>query len=239
MDSSYIYSVVRTRTLASALANEADVERLLIASSRDELRTALLESYLSLYVTEDNGWSIDSILESHQLDAIKLLLQISPDPLVMYGYLARYDFHNVRVLTKSSIINIPYQDIVKNMSPLGLYSVEIFYENATQGTLYRLGAELQKAYNQAMTHLEAKEVGKAEMAIDSCYWSYRRNHVEQVNDSFLRSLLALEIDFYNAVVRLRSEVVDSFDYSKSLQSGGFIPVEKFATVESTQNVLSI
>lgn len=239
MDSSYIYSAVRTRTLASMLVNEADVERLLGSSNRDELRSALLDSYLALYVNQSSDWNIDNILESHQLDAVRLLLQISPDPVIIYGLLSKYDFHNARVVAKSNIANFSYEQVVKNMSSLGRYSVEVFYEHASQGTLYRLGSELQKAYTDALSLLEAKEIDKAEFAIDACYWNYRRNHAEFVDDSFVRDLLAIEIDLYNAQVRLRSEVIESFDFSKLLQQGGSLSIDKFISIESTQNALSV
>ena len=237
MDTAYIYSVTRVRTLATALITNADIERLLAATTGEALKQALLDSYLALYIPDSNTWTIDDILEEYELQAVQLVQEITPDSAVLYGHLARYDFHNIRVLSKARTQDLDQPETLSCLSPLGRFPQRVIYEHAMQNTLYGLASELHEAYRQACWHLEAKEVDRAELAIDQAYWKYRCAQAELVDDLFVRSLLAIEIDLHNVSVRLRTETVDHFDWNKAVQPGGSFGVGQFSTIEGLSSVL--
>lgn len=236
MESAYTYSATRVRTLATSLVRLADVERLLVAQNDEDLRTALRESYVASYVP-DGEWQIDAILALHQYEAYQLALSIAPNPEVLCGALARYDFHNIRVLAKARVLNLDYDQTMRELSSLGWHTPQELYAHAVSDTLHRVANEFQYAYQQAYWHTEAGEVDRAEQAVDSAYWQYRSRVAAAADDEFIQQLLRLEIDFYNVRNRLRAEVVDRFDFSKLFQSGGSVPSARFTSAEGARSVL--
>ena len=239
MESAYTYSATQARILASGLLQQADVERLVVAATQDEILGALRESYLAPYLTDeiDSNLQIDAVLLRQQAAAFRLMAGIAPEPEVLRGYASRYDFHNVRVMVKARVADLNHDETMNQLSPLGWYCPESIYTYAVAETLERLAPEFQAGYQQAYWHLEAREGDRAERELDAAYWNYRRRVISEVADPWLQQLLQVEIDLYNACNRLRSEVVDHIDFSKVYQSGGSMPVSVYSTVETTKSAL--
>ena len=239
MESAYTYSATQARALATSLLQSADVERMLSASTNEEIVGALRESYLAPYVQDATGtdWQIDAVLLQQQAAAFRLMLAIAPEPDILRGYVARYDFHNLRVMVKARVADLDYEETLTQLSPLGWYTPEDIYSHTVAETLYRLAPEFQDSYQQAYWFVEASEGDRAERELDAAYWTYRKRVVTEVTDPFMQHVLQVEIDLYNANNRLRAEIVDRLDFSKVYQSGGSLPMTAFNSVDTTQEIL--
>ncbi len=239
MESAYTYSATQARTLAAALLQSADVERLLMAANGVEVVHALRESYLAPYMTDVTAtdWQIDTVLLQQQAAAFRLMLEIAPEPEVLRGFVAQYDFHNLRVMLKARMADLDYNETMTQLSPLGWYSPKDMYSFTVAETLYRLAPEFQNSYLQAYWYIEAGEGDRAERELDEAHWTYRKRVTAEADDPWLRQLLQVEIDLYNARNRLRAEIIDRLDFSKVYQSGGSVPMTTFQSVDATKDVL--
>ena len=239
MESAYTYSATRARALAATLLQPADVERLLVATSSEKILEALRESYLAPFMNDvsvDN-FQVDELLLQHQMTAVRLMMAIASDPNTLRGYLARYDFHNLRVMVKARVSDLDYDSTMEQLSPLGWYAPEDIYSYTVAETLYRLAPEFQASYQQAHWYIEAGEGGRAERELDDAYWTYRKRVAMESTDLWLQQLLQVEIDLHNARNRLRAEVFDRLDFGKVYQSGGSVPASTFSSIDTTQEML--
>lgn len=224
MNTGYIYSSTRLRTLTESLLQSGDVERLLTADSEEMFVQLLRDSYLGHYISdrENSAESVYTAIESYKRSARSLIEQIVPTSRLLDIIWLRGDFHNLRVFVKARTMNFGYEETVRHFVSTGVYQPDNFYQHALDDTLNRLEPELHVAHHQAVRLTEQKLFAQADSVIDTAYWQTITRVAKQLNDPFVSSYVKYLIDIYNIKARLRVDAVDAYDFDAIFVSGGSI-----------------
>ena len=103
----YAYAIARLRAIEARLPGQAGMDRLLDTRSVEEAFHLLVESGIRPPGDDGtnplNASNFEAALNLHALEAIRLLQKIAPDPELFQPFLAKNDFHNLKVFIKTDL----------------------------------------------------------------------------------------------------------------------------------------
>lgn len=220
MQSSYIYSVSRTNTLAQSLLGKTDIERLLVADPGEELQFALKETYLASYLLHVGEENFPLAIEETLIEAKRLVHRLAPNGDMFRFLWALYDIQNLRVFAKARAAGLSYESIVPFTSRRGIYEPSYLYERAEAGTLNALQLGWQDAFNEATRHAAEREIAKIGMVFDELYFTTSTRITEQAHDRFISRYQTALIDIFNLRRRLRMLAHPGFVSATGFVAGG-------------------
>lgn len=237
MQTSYIYSVSRTNTLAQYLLTKTDIERLLVAEAGDDLQSALKETYLAPYVLRSKDGSMTEAIEWTLIDAKKIIHQIAPKGDMFRVMWCRYDIHNLRVFAKAKAKKLSLEDVLSFTSRRGIYEPEYLYEVLEAGNLSALQSGWQEAFNEAVRYAEDGALDKVDGVLDEAFFATVKRIAAEDGDDFIKRYVKGLIDFYNLKSRLRRLKYPNVTFAAEFIAGGTIPAEAIETEEGVYAAL--
>ncbi|HHW18693.1 MAG TPA: hypothetical protein GXX30_07310 [Firmicutes bacterium] len=118
-------AVGRVRVLEKGLLSKQELNRLAESRNLEAAIGSLRDSVYGPYFARlENVEDFDVALERFLADSYAYIGSMAPEPLVITAYRARYDFHNLKVFSKSRLLGIPRED--KALSLLGNIRPEDF-----------------------------------------------------------------------------------------------------------------
>ena len=231
MNTSYIYSSSRIKTIEGELFNETDLEKVLTANRGNDLVKALKETAFSEYITGDEISTISEALEKNILVNKKLLTEIVPEPEMFDFIWIRYDIHNLRTILRAKRLKLDFPQISKSLSFLGKYEPERIWNGVGNGTLGDLEPEFKTVYEQAVKILDERGISSADMVLDFGYFSIMQRLAEKTNNQLIKDLVKLQIDLHNLKTRSRLLRLDIADEGKYFVLGGNFSFSEIETKE--------
>lgn len=102
-DVGYAYAVGRIRALETRLLTGERIARLAEAGSIDEFLRLLGETQYAEFLSKvSSPWEYETILEEEMEGVVKLMGDLSMDPVLTDIFRLRYDFHNLKVALKEN-----------------------------------------------------------------------------------------------------------------------------------------
>jgi vacuolar-type H+-ATPase subunit C/Vma6 len=231
MQTSYIYSVSRTNTLAQFLLSRTDVERLLVAEPGDDLQSALKETYLAPYVLRVPHESVSLAVEQTLIDAKRLIHKIAPRGDMFRVLWVQYDVHNLRVLAKATANGLTFEECQQYFTLRGIYPPEQLQKNIAERTLSTLQMGWQEAFDQAVALVADGRLDLVDGVFDELYFATSRRIVEAIGDAFMKKYFATLVDLYNLRSRLRHLKNPEVSFAPTFVAGGTFGVDQVETEE--------
>lgn len=237
MQTSYIYSVSRTNTLAQYLLTKTDIERLLVAEAGKDLESALKETYLAPYVLRSKDGNIPEAIEHTLIDAKKLIHRISPKGDMFRVLWVQYDIHNLRIFAKARVKKLSFEACEAYTSFRGIYRPEELFAATETNSLSALQPGWQEAFDKAVQFAEAGALDKVDGALDEVLFETIKRIANTIGDSFIKEYTTAVIDLYNVKSRLRALRYPEVTFTPSFVSGGTLPIEALETTEDVYTAL--
>lgn len=234
MDTSYIYSSSRIKTIESELFNEVDLEKILTANRGNDLVKTLKETTFPDVSGEDIS-NVFDVLEKKILVNKKLFVEIVPKSEMFDFVWVRYDIHNLRTILRAKKLKLDLNQINNSLSILGKYDPERIWNSVGGGTLSDLNPEFKAIYEQALKILDEKGVSMADVVLDAGYFSIIQKIAEENKNQLIKDLVKLQIDLHNLKTRLRILKLNITNGEEYFIFGGNL---SFSQIETKEQVVS-
>lgn len=238
MQTSYIYSVSRTNSLAQYLLTKTDIERLLVAEAGTDLQSALKETYLAPYVLRTKDGNITEAIEHTLIDAKKIIHSIAPKGDMFRVLWVQYDIHNLRVFAKARVKNLTFEECESYTSFRGIYQPSTLFAAAEAGSLSQLQTGWQEAFDTAVQFAEAGSLDKVDGVLDEVLFATIKRIATTLGDSFIKKYTSAAIDIYNLKSRLRTLKYPEVAFTPGFILGGTLTIEDLETTEGVYYALN-
>lgn len=232
---SWASAVGRIRVLEQRLLAEPEMRQFAESRSLQGALAALRDSLYGPYLEklQDPG-DFDQALEQALSDEYKMLMGMSPEPQAIMVFRARYDFHNLKVVARSNLLGMPWEE--QAVSRMGNiipgHVVELFAEEKSvtdpgqryaRGTAFLAGqpniyvpnptlASLLKGLLDAYDCVHAQDPLPSEPAaglqmdadIDRAYYRWAAREIRRLGYGGLTMFFASEIDVLNLRMAVRA-----------------------------------
>lgn len=240
--------VGRIRIIEKGLLTRSDLGKVLDAGNLETALVALRDSFYGPYVSKiENAALFGVALQEAVKDAHDGVMKLAPEPLVIAAYRARYDFHNLKVLLKAEMLEVPWEEgaftELGNLAPGGLRAMlqamgqgqavpappEYEPDSITE-SIYKVTLELAGTYRRVVDVAKSKESSSFEVDswIEKSYYAWAASIYRKYGYQALIEFIKSEIDILNLKMAIRARLlgISGLDFGGIVISGGAIsPVE--------------
>lgn len=222
---SIAYAVGRVRAAVRKPLGNAQLERLLAASSYQE----------ALQILGEMGWQdadqqgIDRLSTQILEETCSMLKDISSDPELTEAFLLRHDAQNLKTLIKARVLNA----VPEGLSECGTLKTDML-RHAVNEHDYK---KLPPVFQAAMNELEKKialtlDPMKIDVHIDQALYAEIGKRSNSFKSKAARQYFTAFVDFKNAVAYLRLFAINRAekDFMDSKLPGGLIANTKWKTI---------
>jgi V/A-type H+-transporting ATPase subunit C len=217
--------VGRVRALETQLLDNARIERMLDADDPQELLRILQDTPYGVYVSDLSGpLDFERMLGSESKRSFELFSELCLNPRFEAILRAKYDFHNLKVMLKSSVAE---QDFSYALLDLGTLGADDLKDIFTREDYASLASHLQSAVERGIeAYYEKRDPQRLDLAVDRAMYGYLTG--TSVTNTFLRSYYRLEIDLTNLSTLVRLKVLEREDLLRyAVLDGGFLRIEDY------------
>lgn len=232
MQTAYIYAGTYSSLLENRLLSANQRELLLGTKSVADVSKVLQDTCFAPYLNA--GQSLNSSLDTFVTEQKNQLAKLAPDKTINILFL-RYDYSNLKIISKGLAAGETEAEIVERCSQLGTINPTRLFglvtSNRLRFTETRLANDLAAAESQNGN-------GSLEDYLDYAYLNHARDIAKESNDEFANVYTTTVIDLHNLLMRLRSLV--HTESEAIIVSGKFVPGGSMskAGLESLDTVLA-
>lgn len=199
---SIAYAVGRVRATARKPLGQAQIDRLLAASSYEEALRILQE----MGWAEADGQSVEQISLKMMESACQKLREISPDVQASDAFLLRHDAQNLKALLKARVLGVKPE----GLSHCGTIPVDLL-AHAVNEHSYK---KLPPAFEIAMEALEKSialqpDPMLIDLHLDKALYTMLVQRMKKVKSKDIKAYFAAKADFQNAQAFLRLKTMDN------------------------------
>lgn len=205
---SNIYGVARIHALELRLLDSGKIERMVEASTPDDVLKILAESgeYGSSMADIQGPWDYEKLLISERKRLVDLLSRISPSPEITDIFFMKYDIHNLKVLLKAHYLDRNYDEL---LSETGIYEIPVMKEALAEGDHRHLPAFMGRAIEDVHTASEDKvDPQRIEVILDRAYYLEVLSRCRKHKQRFCIDYFSREIDLSNIKSFFRVVIAD-------------------------------
>lgn len=199
----------------------------LAAADFKQIETLLAPTVYGKYMKENFQLTFEQSLNQELLSTYEELLEMAPEPDVIWIYTMRYTFHNLKVLTKAEIAGENYDYL---FLPDGFYSLEDLKSAIQTGKSEILPEKVVKSIQEVREHIEESNILQGiDVIYDRRFLKEQRRLGEKLGYSELLEEIITFIDLTNIITALRcllQKRTQGF-MAAVLSSSGSIPKETF------------
>jgi V/A-type H+/Na+-transporting ATPase subunit C len=201
----YGYACARVRELEKSLLNQEILDKLIESQDLENAIKVFSESNLNEYIFENTEpVAIDNHLVNILKKTIKLIAEISPYPYLFKLFNWKYDFHNLKVLLKTKILD------KKEKAPIyeiGNISQDILRAAVFDGKYQSVPILIERFIKQSEElYMKYEDLQLMEISLDNAYYEILFNNLEDINQPFLFYFYKTEIDLLNILIACRCKV---------------------------------
>jgi len=227
MDTRYYYSASRIKSLETSLLSEVQLERLLGSKDEEEAFKVMHDTFLASYITDPQKTNLPRVFRKCITNTKKLLESIAPEPELTDFLWIRYDYYNLKTITKGKKVGLSDEEIIEKCYFAGKYNPEKLLQAVNAGELQRIFLDFQKAYDQAVN---VKEVYEIDIIMNLAYFRTISRWAQEIKNDFVKEYVQLVIDLYNSKTQLRIQSLkESMIFPDVFAPGGTIPLSDLKT----------
>jgi len=196
----YFYAGSRVNALAAQLLSHNDLERLLGAKDTHESIQVLHDTFLAPHIARYTENQVNKGFSESIQRARELLDTIAPEKEILHVLWLKYDFLNIRTITKGLKQGYSDEVILESLYTSGLFPPTTLLNHYKEKKLQHLSpffSGLEKELD-AKTHSFDIDI-MAEKAYFNMLAEVKKNTTYQ----FVKEYITLRIDFYNIKTALR------------------------------------
>ena len=232
--------VPKVKVWESKLLSKSFYEKLIDTNSLEESLKVLQETPYGVYVANED---IENSLKEAFLKECLELRNMSQCKDIMNFISIRYDYHNIKTLIKSQILNKDFSYI---LSPFGSIDKEVLSEKFNNNDLKELDKNFRTSIEEGIALYEVlKDFQEVDIYLDKKMFEHMNVFVNNINTPFVTDYFESLIDLTNikTVLRLVKMNKEKSYLSKVLIKNGGIEDSIFESilmdgVESTSTRLS-
>ena len=234
----YLHTSARVRAMEHGLLSRGQMDRMVKAQTPMEAARILTECGYPEFpaVTPE---AIDLAVKQEREKTYGLLGNLSPDPAIIDVFRLKYDYHNVKVLLKASVMQ---EDAARLLLDLGRVPARKLADGILQSDLRDMPPILQAAIREARETLRTTgDPQLADFILDRAYFEDMSDLAAHCNSDFLKGYVRLSLDSSNlrsAVRALRMGKTPDF-LRNILFPGGGVDRTRIAGAVSTGGALDV
>ncbi|MGO2853842.1 MAG: V-type ATPase subunit, partial [Tetragenococcus koreensis] len=189
------------RLKETELLTKETFEQLIAAESFEKIRELLNPTVYSKYLTDHFQFHFEESLDEELDKTYQEMIELVPDPTIVWIYTMRYTFHNLKVLTKAEKMQEDYDHL---FMPDGFYSIEEVksaIENGVSGVLPKSIIEAIHDVNQYFE--ESAILQGIDVIYDRHFLTEQRRLAEALKYPELLQEVIAFIDFNNIITMAR------------------------------------
>ncbi|PIU63649.1 MAG: V-type ATP synthase subunit C [Armatimonadetes bacterium CG07_land_8_20_14_0_80_40_9] len=222
-DTRYAFAVGKIRVLESRLIDKAGIERMVEASDAQGVLNILNETEYATSISNLKSiYDFETILNDELKKVLKLISDLSNEPKLTALFLLKYDFQNLKSLTKSKYFKKDLDNLLIEGALIDIEKLkEIFGEERFGDLPYNISEIVKKA-------LEEVEKSKEPQIIDIIYdkelYSLLYSKSEEAGNPFIKQFFQISIDLANlkTFIRVKELNLEREFLEKVLLDFGFI-----------------
>lgn len=205
-DDKYLYAVTRVRSLETKLLDKAKIERMIDTKNAEEVVKVLAETeYASLVSEMSSALDYEMLLLKELEKTYVFLREIAPSKEIETLFLIKYDIHNLKVLLKSSLLGVEYDELLINIGSIPVAKLkEMVKEKNFRDFDPIIDDALQGIFSDVS---ETPDPQSIDLVLDKCQFQIMYDLAKQSKSSFLMSFISAQIDMVNIKSFLRIRVM--------------------------------
>ncbi|KEH99620.1 V-type ATP synthase subunit C [Clostridium botulinum] len=227
----YVQAVPRIRAVENKLLDKAKIQRLLDSTSASEAFKVLKETSYGLIMGEIKRPEDYEIVLNKELKKLYFFMyEISPQKDLIDIMCIKYDYHNIKVLLKSKILQKDFKEI---LMPIGTINVN----NLTNWILNEEYKELPELMKESIkkSMYEFKEDNdpqKIDTIIDKYLYMDMLMRAKRLDNCYILKFLKINIDLANirTLVRVKKQNKSRKFLENVLIDGGSIQLEELLDI---------
>jgi len=223
----YGYACARVRELEKSLLNQEILDKMIESQDLENAIKVLAERNLNEYTFENTEpLAIENHLVNILKKTVKLIKEISPYPYLFELFNWKYDFHNLKVLLKTKILD------KKEKAPIyeiGNLSQDILKAAVFDGKYQSVPILIERFIKQSEElYMKYEDLQLMEFSLDKAYYEILFNNLEDINQPFLFYFYKTEIDLLNIIIACRCKVrhIKKANLSEILIKYGYFSPQK-------------
>lgn len=177
------------------------LERMLKAEDLADVETLFRGTIYGEYLTEEFSESFEEALGHAQEDLLKELVEIVPDPKVVWIYTMRFTFHNLKALIKAELLDQNFDELFIYD---GFYSLEQIKTAIRTGQASGLPSSLLESIQEVREHFEeSNSLQGIDIILDRKYLYSQRKIADSIDEPELTKEVVSFIDFTNILMVAR------------------------------------
>ncbi|MGX7133177.1 V-type ATPase subunit [Enterococcus songbeiensis] len=176
-------------------------EQLIAAENFQQIRELLAQTVYGNNLGENFELTIEQTLNQELLTTYEELIEVAPEPKVIWMYTMRYTFHNLKVLTKAEIAGENYDSL---FLPDGFYPLDKLKTAIQTGKSTVLPTTVLKSIQEVREHIEESTILQGiDVIYDRRFLKEQRRLAEELGYPELLEEVTASIDLNNIITALR------------------------------------
>lgn len=177
------------------------MKRMINAETMAEIEELFRGTLYGNYLTGSFVDNFEKAIEQAQAALLKELVELVPDPKVVWIYTMRGTFHNLKAFSKAELLDKNFDDLYIYD---GFYSLEQLKAAIRTGQSSALPAFLLESIQEVREHFEnSNSVQGIDIIMDRKYLYYQRKMAEEIGEEVLLNEVISFIDFTNILMTAR------------------------------------
>lgn len=217
----YAHAVGRLRVLETRLLDKAKIDRMIESLSPKEALKVLEETeYSSSLASIKRVEDYEFVLRDALKNLYKEIYSISPEKELVDVLCYKYDYHNIKVLIKSKILDKDFDNILIDA---GSISIELLRESINEENYRDLSSNMREGIEKALKEFEEdKDPQKIDVILDKYMFSEMLFKASKLDNSFLLDYIKLNIDLTNikTLIRVKKQEKSRNFFDEVIVDGG-------------------
>lgn len=202
----FTQSVVRTRVLETRLLQRTIIERMIDAKDLNEVLRILGETEYSTQIGKvERPEDYDKVLGAELDRVYDLMSEISPYEIVVDLLLLKYDYHNLKVLAKETILENDMSHLYVDRGTVDFDKLKVDFK---AGSTRDIQDEFNLALEEVMNDYEAtKDPQRIDLIFDKHYFEHMYKLAKESEIDLFIEYVEDSIDFINlrTLIRLKKQ----------------------------------
>ncbi len=225
-DTIYAYAVGRTRALEKRLLEKGQFERMIEASSAEDIIKVLSESdYAAALADLSDIYDFEEVLRAELQSSLELIKRISPRPELIAMMAFRYDVHNLKVLFKAKYLGIKSDLLL----PAGTLAVDKLQFAVEEEDFRDFPEELRRASETIVEDFPVnRDPQVIDLHLDQMLFAQLLSDARAFKVKFLEGLFVRQIDLINlkTLIRVKKMGQDREFLKAVLLDGGSLAADR-------------
>lgn len=201
MNNSYhtVNPIIRIKE--NELLSKETFDQLIQAPSVDKVGEILKQTVYGKYITADFEHHFEQSLNQELVDTYEELIQIVPNPRLIWLYTMRYTTHNLKFLTKADKMQENYDYL---FIPDGFYSIDELKAAIETGESSTLPPTIVRSIQEVREYFEESRILQGiDVIYDRFFLSEQRKIAESLKDAYILENIIASIDLKNLITVAR------------------------------------